>query len=202
MAAPYVPNTAYLFWENTCNGDSVGFGYYATFLAGPYDQADIDNLADVGDDWYSANMAPLQSVSCGYNGCRVRGVNAIIDLEAFDFSGATPGGSANAPLPNNVTIAISFRTGFSGRSRRGRQYHIGLVESDVTNNAVGVLIAAELLAAYGGFFGDLQTAASCEHVIVSYCNNNAWRSSALITEVSSYVLTDTNVDTQRKRLPA
>jgi len=201
MAAPYVPNTAYMYWINSCNLKEVGFGMYATYLAGAYDQAAINDLADAGDDWYSAEMAPLQSVSCVYAGCQVRGVSAAIDLEALDISGATVGGSANAPMPNNVSFVIKHTTGFTGRSARGRSYMVGIPNNNVTSNEDNLTDAAAL--AYKEAFDALDAildARGWNAVVVSRYTGNVLRTTPITTTITGHSYTDTKLDTRRKRL--
>lgn len=161
----------------------------------------LEALANAVEAEWLSNIQGLQHAGVTLNSIVCTDVEVEDGLQ-FENNVGTAGTREGAALPNNVTIAISFRTGFSGRSRRGRLYHMGLVEPDVTDNSVGVLVGAALLSNYGNFFSEIASTTTTQHVIVSYCNNGDWRTDALITPVASYVLTDTTVDTQRKRLPA
>lgn len=161
----------------------------------------LEALADAVEAEWLSNIRGLQHAGVTLNSIVCTDVEVEDGLQ-FENNVGTAGNREGAALPNNVTIAISFRTGFSGRSRRGRLYHMGLVEADVTDNSIGVLVGAALLSNYGNFFSEIASTTTTQHVIVSYCNNGDWRTDALITPVASYVLTDTTVDTQRKRLPA
>lgn len=161
----------------------------------------LQALAESCEAEWLSNLAAMQHMDCTLNSIVATDVETEDGLQ-YEHNAGDSGIKEGAPLPNNVTIAVSFRTGYSGRSRRGRLYHLGLVEGDVTDNNVGVLNAAAILGAYGNFFAEVASTTSSQHVVVSYCNNGEWRTDALVTPVASYVLTDTTVDTQRKRLPA
>jgi hypothetical protein len=110
------------------------------------------------------------------------------------------GGAAVAAMPGNVTWAIKFASGLTGRSQRGRMYFLGLHETDVTGNAVVSSAAALILAAYEGFFGDVATATGATHVVVSYCALGVWRSTGQTTPITAYINVDDLVDSQRRRL--
>ena len=113
----------------------------------------------------------------------------------------TPGTRSGNAMPNNVCLCVSFRTGFTGRSNRGRVYHSGLVEGDVTDNNVITATATLLRDEYEDLFQLMLVEAEAQHVIVSYCNDGAWRTDARVTPVTSYIIVDTVVDSQRRRLP-
>lgn len=161
----------------------------------------LQTLAEACEAEWVASIKALQHAGVTLNSIIATDMEVEDGLQ-YEHNVGDSGNREGAALPNNVTLAISFRTGYSGRSRRGRLYHMGLVEPDVTENGVGVLVAAALLAGYGSFFSEVGSTSSSTHAIVSYCNNGEWRTDALVTPVETYVVTDLTVDTQRKRLPA
>lgn len=110
-------------------------------------------------------------------------------------------GAGSAVLvPLNVTFTIKFITGLTGRSFRGRMYYIGIVEGDLNGNDILTASANTYLDNYRAFFAAIESATSFTHVVVSYCNDGAWRASAVVTPVTGYVYTDTHFDSQRRRL--
>lgn len=103
-------------------------------------------------------------------------------------------------LPNNVALCYTKRTARAGRSRRGRLYLCGLVESQVNGNFLADGVAATL----GGIWDDVRggiEAAGMIMVVVSRYTNLAPRPTGIYTEVTSVDLTDTRVDSMRRRLP-
>lgn len=102
-------------------------------------------------------------------------------------------------LPNNVTVAIAWRTGRTGRSYRGRTFHLGLCVNQITGNTLtnptltGLVSAyTQLLTTFGPAGGQL--------VVVSLRHNNAWRAAGVATPITGCTVNGT-LDSQRRRLP-
>lgn len=107
-------------------------------------------------------------------------------------------GTASSPaLPNALTVAVKKSTGRSGRSYRGRVYHIGLVEAQVTNNRLEPSIATSINTAYTGFLARY-VAIDCVMVVASLQSNNLPRPLGVVTPIVGFS-TDPVVDTQRRR---
>lgn len=107
-------------------------------------------------------------------------------------------GGAQA-LPNNCTLAISLRTTQTGRSHRGRLYHVGMTTlfMDATDSSrVGAAVLTQLMTDYN----DLKTRIEASRVghtlhwvIVS------WK---LIDSFAiDHIQIDPVIDSQRRRLP-
>lgn len=130
-----------------------------------------------------------------------------VSLDAIDAPTATAtpgagpvaGGVSNPGMPGNVTLCISFRSGFRGRSRRGRIYLPGLYETATQGNAVLTTFSTAVVNAVGTAITALDPE-GFSHVIVSKFTEGIPRGEALVTPVTAYVLTDDNVDSQRRRL--
>lgn len=165
----------------------------------PFDAAALSTLADEVHTAWTARFKPLQdgNVTLNYIEATALDSDSAPQVTALVGTGGTLTGTS---LPGSVTIAVKFATGNTGRSKRGRMYWIGLTESEIDQNVVTSTFASNLLTAVTGFFDDIITATGYTHVIVSYCGDGAWRTTALITPVLSYLLTDNNIDNQRRRL--
>lgn len=106
--------------------------------------------------------------------------------------------SPAAPL--NVTLATKFSTGLIGRSFRGRAYFVGIPVNELDNNTVVGGYADGISTKWDDFFLAIQTGVpDTQHVVVSYCHNNAWRTDAVTTPVIHYS-TEPYIDSQRRRL--
>lgn len=110
---------------------------------------------------------------------------------------AGTGGSVQ--LPNNVTLCIKWTTENRGRSFRGRTYHVGLTESQVTDNEVVAVAMGQFTTAYGALLTDLATA-GWPLVIASRYANNQPRITGVATLVTGFSI-DPFIDSQRRRLP-
>lgn len=127
---------------------------------------------------------------------------------SFNPSTTLLGALTSPALPNNVTIAVSFRTASRGRSFRGRNYFVGLTESQVTDNTLSDPSAAAILDIYqnllpvGGLFTD-----DWIWVVASrFSGVNADgvpipRVTGLSTPITSAVIVDKVIDSSRRRLP-
>src|SRR6478609_1100437 len=105
-----------------------------------------------------------------------------------------PGTGSSEALPFGASIVIKFTAGLTGRSNRGRLYHIGLTELQTTGNGVDDAAATTIITAYQNFFTALANTTDFIHVVVSYCNNNVWRAEGNAVDVLFYLLTDKNID--------
>lgn len=113
---------------------------------------------------------------------------------------AAGGGSADS-LPSNVALCISKRTAARGRSFRGRNYIAGIpldarsgtneLDSGFTS---GVVDAIEAVLAAGADDGWTPT-------VISRFHNKAPRTTAVVTPVTSVIVVDNTMDSQRRRLP-
>jgi len=118
-----------------------------------------------------------------------------------------PAGSRSAAaLPNNVALTISFRSGQRGRSFRGRNYISGFSEDAVVLNTVDSAVIADIETAYNALF-DVASDNSCFWVIASRFSGVDGdgvpipRVAGLTTDITSVLVVDPIVDSQRRRLP-
>lgn len=114
----------------------------------------------------------------------------------------TPSNGANGsnPAPLNVTLCVSYRTAQRGRSFRGRTYIAGLALDALSNQNIVPAIAGGMLAAFQAM-RDAASEADVPLVIVSRYHNKLPRATGLATPVTTVLLRDTVVDSQRRRLP-
>lgn len=200
MAFQSVPDCAQGTIVGSLNGvpinNTLGFSY----VGGGYDQTAIDDLAGGLDNWFAAEVLPLLSTTYNYEHAEVRGLEFISDLEAIDNTNAGPGSDANNPLPALAAVCISFRTGFTGRSARGRNYITGFgVDNLATNeNRIVSSTITALQNAYG-LLNSYVTAANWAHVVISRYTLGSARPSGVYLPVTTYLVTDDLWDTQRRR---
>jgi hypothetical protein len=160
-------------------------------------------LADALEIWWRANLKPLQSTAIALNAILVQDLGPDAPPAHLRVVTAPVTGTlAGASLPNSVTIAMSLRTAFAGRSFRGRIYHPGMPSSQVTGNNVNAATLTSLLVAYrelinpsGGFWTNAKQLG-----VLSYYSGGAVRETPVFTPVTE-VLSDGIIDNQRRRLP-
>lgn len=128
---------------------------------------------------------------------------ATEDAEQATLAASAPGTNATAAFENpGTTFAIKFATDRVGRSYRGRMYWPVLLTTQVNEGQIASTAAAlAIVAGVADMFADTSSVTGNEHVIVSYMNDCAWRTTAAVTAVRTYTYTDLNLDSQRRRLP-
>lgn len=194
------PTTARLELVMQEHGQIIENVVYVQYPTSP-SESDIRNLAQGAIGAWDATLATIMSDDVYLVKCIATDVSEP-DSWQYEAEPAvlTQGHVAVAGLPSNVTVTTKFASGLSGRSQRGRAYWVGLTELQVTGNALVEGFALQISEQWGNFFATIaELDPSPNHVIVSYCHDGSWRTTAQVTLVSSYV-TDPNTDSQRRRL--
>jgi len=110
-----------------------------------------------------------------------------------------PGEVVTPVLPANVTLAVSMRTGATGRSRRGRFYWIQLGESQVGGNTVDTGLLNNIRDACEALQANL-AGVGFTWSILSRTTGGALRTSGVLFPITAWGFTDALVDTQRRRI--
>lgn len=201
---PFVPNANVAMVEFRCLWDDQKVENTLYFDRGSAPgPTQIAELAAVLATWWETHIAPLTSDQVTLQEVVVTSLaSETAPSLVYTFSLPAQGGATSPSLPNNTTIAIKFNTQGRGRSSRGRNYIIGLVETVVTNNEVSAVHAAALQAAYQELFltlGDMTN--PWVWVVYSRFADGNPRATGLAQAVSSVSFSDRIVDSQRRRLP-
>ena len=172
--------------------------------ASPWAISHMEELAEGMIDWWVANIKPSVSVDL-----------SLIQVDVTDMSEQNAPGiswgtglpqagitGTGTTLPNSISCVFTKRTALRGRSYRGRIYHMGLTEAQVTGNSVVTLTVSQLIGHYEAALSIPLTVAVDEAnmVVVSKYTNNAPRATGVATLVTN-ITSDGIVDSQRRRLP-
>lgn len=181
------------------------------FFQLPTDPSAADLLSLGGDliAWWGDNIAPQVSAAA-----------ELIEIVCTSLTSDTSPSVTSVPpvaalglvsgdfLPTNASLAVSFRTNLRGRSFRGRNYVIGLTESQVTGNHVSNVSVAAYKAAYevllpagGAFTDDWAWVVVSRFHGVDVNHKPIPRTAGVRTAVTSVVIVDDVIDSQRRRLP-
>lgn len=201
MAAIYTPATMKVAINYLSNGQSCAnvMHFRNSDLSVPT-AADVQSLATSISNWVVAELQAQQATTCQLVNVIATDVSQEGGAQFITQPGTAEYGAQTEPaMPNNVTFVIKFGTGLSGRSYRGRFYHVGLVEGQVTGNNIAT-VTADLLVACFEELAATYIPEGMEHVVVSTFSGGAPRVSGVATPVISYTYTDLTIDTQRKRL--
>jgi len=206
---PFVPalNTVLAEIRMLCDSQSVENTLY--FQLG--NQPDPATMATLGEnliDWWVTNIAPLTSDVVVLKEVVITDLTTNIGPQTTSVpSVATTGEQLTELEPNNVSLAISFRTVNRGRSFRGRNYFVGLTGDQVVQNRVLGTFIESLVDAYELLLGS-PFAPSWQWSVVSrffgvdpVTKEPIPRTAAVITPITTVVVVDNVVDSQRRRLP-
>lgn len=164
-------------------------------------------LADL-QAWISSELMPALSASIQFIELAARLLDTassigLVNTVSPPVSGGQPGDSVS----NNVTYTVSFRTGLTGRSFRGRNYVPGLSVATIGQNTIAGGTRTALLAFYDGL-RSLGGDNGISWVVVSrfsgvdpVTKKPIPRTTGVTTVITSVGTFDTTVDSQRRRLP-
>jgi len=170
-------------------------------VPGGYVQADLDALTANMDAEVSTNIIPLLATNSSYVGVRARGLNTSSDLSSSNSDNAGVGTATGDPLPNNVSLCLTVRTAFTGRSARGRIYTMPpTLEEMAAPNFVTSAFRDALIAAYEACRTRI-TSLGYTMVVVSRFTGGVKRSVGVTFNVTAIVARNTRTDSQRGRMP-
>lgn len=162
----------------------------------------LEQATTLYETWFAEHAAPLISNQVSLIEITATDLS-VADGQQFVQSGSPidAGSNSAAMLPAQVTFCTAFKSGYAGRSKRGRAYWIGLSETMVSGSIVAPTIRAAILDAWMAF-GQEFSFEGWSHVVVSYTDLvETIPPTASFIDVTTYVNTQTRVATQRRRLP-
>jgi hypothetical protein len=201
---PFIPapNIVMIEWRMTLSGQKIENRLHLD-VAGTPTQAALDAYAQFAWNWWENTYAPLIVNACLLREVVATDLSSINGLQSIYAPDATTTGGVNLQaLPNEVAFCLSLHTAFRGRSARGRWY-VGGIPNNALNDANNLTTAAaEAFRAALQVYIDVFDTGSIKPVIVSYRSNKALRPGGPVYFViQSVVVTDTIVDSQRRRKP-
>lgn len=176
---------------------------------GPIDEAMLLDLGGALFDWVTTSLMPQYPEALVANFLNVKAED-VEGGPALDFPlNLTAGGIVEDPLPNEVSLAVSFRTAVSGRGSRGRNYLIVLPRGQVTLNTVSNAYANNFLTIYMGLNTAIATTGFIHCVAHRYSGFTIVDGKKVPTPlatgltygVTAYLFSDYTVDAQRRRGP-
>ena len=112
----------------------------------------IAQLTTLNNDmlaWWLASYGPLVSDQLELREIVVTDMSSATGPQvALPAPAGSVGGLTTAPAPNNVSLTVSFRTAARGRSFRGRNYLVGIVENSFSGNTYSPSFLSAVAAAY------------------------------------------------------
>ena len=194
-----IPNTAMVELRMT-QGEQLIENTFHVEKEGVLTVSDLENIGDAFVAWFDAHRN-LVIGTVTLREVAIRDLTTASSIGIIYGSGLPLAGLlAGSAMPNSTTIAVKWGTGLSGRSFRGRTYHIGLAESQVSNNSIENATVVGLLASYNNLLS-LVSSAGYTMVVASRVSNGSPRTTGVTTPILSASFADITVDSQRRRLP-
>lgn len=183
----------------THNGVKVMNTFHVQSANSSWTSAELHDMCALIANWWNTNIKSI--VSSATIVTHILGTSLHTQISpVYDYFTGMPmtGTKPIDPLPGNVTIAVKWSTGNRGRSARGRTYHVGLCEDQVTLNQIDESFYTTLLTAYQTLLSDINQGVMSMRV-VSLWSNKVRRTTGLAIPITSASIEKT-VDTQRRRL--
>ena len=166
---------------------------------------DLNDLATAVNSWVVTEFMPLLVNNVTFMGSTATDMSSA-GAEGVELLEGTPvaGSGGSQGLPSNVTAAIKFLTGLTGRSNRGRNFIVGIPREATTGDNINGASAAEFVTAYEALATYL-TGITADHAVVSLysgVDSNGKpipRSAGVVHAVTSYAM-DLALDSMRRRL--
>lgn len=202
MAFIPVPDCVQCQVEGSLDGQQTINNLYFRSTIGPRSSADVIALAQSIADWYATFMLVLLNVAWLGRQVKARGLTNEFGFVAAVSMLTSDGVLSGECLPNNVSMAVSFRTNLAGRSNHGRNYVPALSDTIVDGNNIDSTWAQSVVDAYSELvFPSASLPSGWIWVVVSRYLNNEPRAEGIFQEIMSVQVTDLVVDSMRSRLP-
>lgn len=200
---PFVPAPNIIMVEARCTMDGQNVeNRFMCHSPSAVDAAMVEDVAIAVWNWWENDYATVLT-----NQVTLREVVAtdltVADGVQFTYAPdtTTTGTFGGVPLPNEVSLCISLRTGNRGRSARGRYFQLQVPEdARLGANTITPTYAALAVGAGTALIAALDSLAPL--TIVSFISNNAPRPGGPVYfHVTSALIVDNVLDSMRSRKP-
>jgi len=159
------------------------------------------DLAVAAGDWWDTNVKALVTNQMTLNEVHVMSLAEENGPQASFSAGLPLAGTQTAdPCSGNVAFCVSFRTGLTGRSARGRWYWCGLIETQTVGNEVAGGTVTSILGAMDNLLSTI-SGLGFSPIILSYISGGAPRVGGPVKFIiNDAIAVDNIIDTQRGRL--
>lgn len=200
MAFIPVPDTCMFELRFTLQGEHVENTLYG-HLTGGWSASTARNVGDALIQWWIDNMSASLSDQISLDSVHCTDLSSSTGFSTDAVPETAPVGAVGGQcLPNNVAICISFRSQARGRSGRGRNYVCGIPDTHVSANTLDSADGIAFVDAYK-LVDDVMSDFDATWVIVSRFLDGLPRDEGITRLITSVLLVDLTVDSQRRRLP-
>jgi hypothetical protein len=201
-----VPNTALVEIRYESQGQQVENTLWFELDTAPAPPA-LSDLADAVGAWWRTEAKPLTSSRVEVREyVATSQVSSTAPQVSIAGSILDVGGNTPNAMPLGTTFVVSFRTDLRGRSFRGRNYIVGLTEDQVDGNSLEDGVAEQWRLAYAALVGAADDIGWTWVVVSRFSgvdpitHHPIPRAAGVTTPITSIVVVDNFVDSQRRRL--
>lgn len=193
-----VPNVAQITVQGRIDGQLTINDLYWEIAGGGITPTNLFAITNQVKSWVGLNLATELADEWTCETVQGRDLTVEAGAVVAVASGVT-GGSASEPAPNNVAACISFRTGFAGRSGRGRNYIPAIPNDQVTINTMQPTFMDNLLIVYSGLVGPGTFLPGWQWCVVSRQAAGVLRPAGVPFPITSAIFTRPYVASMRSR---
>lgn len=199
---PVAPNVARVqMVMQDANGQLIENVMHAYASAG-WGAVNMDSLAQIFIDWWTASVAPLVASSLSLIEVIVTDLTSLNNERVTkQVSPAVPGTLASPQLPNNVTWAVKADIGKRGRGRAGRVFVPGLGEAEATLDAINGATATSWVGALNALIPLVAANSNTPELVVLHRIVDGVK---LLTQthdaIRNFVASDLTLDSMKNRL--
>jgi hypothetical protein len=163
--------------------------------------ASLSALGLLFTNWESAHAAPGRNNQTELIKVIVTDLTTQFGLQVTnDIVPPIVGGQTGQAGPNNVTLAVSWRSDVRGRNFRGRTFHIGMEEDQYSGNSAVAATLTNLLSMYGFLLTAVNAVTGQHLVVLSRRLGGNPRPAGVGTNIT-HISINHVMDSQRRRLP-
>lgn len=134
----------------------------------PLSVAGLDALGLAIASWISTSLAPELSEDLAWVNLLISSIDDAQPLQSwYPIDPIVEGGVASPALPANNAAMVRLLTGFLGATNKGRQYHGGITEGQVSANGISQTLITGLNAAYIDLISALALATPAWEVVIA-----------------------------------
>jgi len=164
----------------------------------PVTVTDLEDVQAVFDAWLTSDYAPAIHSSVEFEQWVVTALDVEGGAQIIVAPTETAGGGGGTAAAANAALVVSYRTGLTGRSNRGRTYVPGLIVAYFTD---AQHLSTGTATAFSGAFQNLidaLTAISMTLSVLSRIFDGAARAVGILITITELIV-NTTVDSQRRR---
>jgi hypothetical protein len=206
---PFVPveNVALVELRMEYDGQQVENTLYFAF-PGAIDGTMLTDLCTEMKGWWAASYASVITDQVTLREVVATDLTTATSGQSSVSGGGETGDFLAVGMPGNVSLSVSFRTDFRGRSFRGRNFLVGIPISQVED--ISQVIAGYetgVLAAYNAVFASATAQGVVWSVVSRFSGVDPVthapipRVAGVPTPITSVILVDRTLDGMRQRLP-